>query len=146
MKTLVLLILLFPLVGFGMDRLTALSMIETGHNDRMVGKAGEISRYQIRKSVWRRVTRSTHYTDPRLATRVAARIIKDRVERFKGVYGREPNHFEFYALWNAPTQILHGRISRRVAERCQRFANLCERDEYEHGIAQAPVRSGRPKV
>jgi len=28
-------------------------------------------------------------------------------------------------LWNAPTQALTGRISRVVAERCQRFANLC---------------------
>jgi hypothetical protein len=49
MRTLVLLFVLCPMVSFGMDRLAALSMIETGDNDRMVGRAGEISRYQILK-------------------------------------------------------------------------------------------------
>ena len=33
----------------------------------------------------------------------------------------------YYALWNAPNQVLSGHVSRTVAERCQRFSNLCSR-------------------
>ena len=42
-----------PMMAFGMDRLSALSQIESGDNDRAVGKAGEISRYQVLKNEWR---------------------------------------------------------------------------------------------
>jgi len=114
-----------PLVSSGMDRLSALSNIETGNNDRMVGKQGEISRYQVLKAEWRSVTSSTNYRDPILAREVTLRLLEQRVDRFKSRYGRNPNDFEFYALWNAPTQALTGRISPTVAERSRRFANLC---------------------
>ena len=69
-KLLLLIICLAPLGCFGMDRLSALSMLETGNNDRMVGRAGEISRYQILKSEWRTVTTSTRWTDPEVAKAV----------------------------------------------------------------------------
>jgi hypothetical protein len=44
---------------------------------------------------------------------------------------RNPNSHiaNSHMLWNAPTQALTGRISRTVAERCQRFANLCSADK-----------------
>ena len=113
------------MASFGMDRLSALSSIETGNNDRVVGKAGEISRYQVLKAEWGSVTSSKNYTDPNLARQVTLRLLEQRVERFKSRYNRNPNDFEFYALWNAPNQVLTGRISRVVAERSQRFANLC---------------------
>ena len=119
------LICLAPMLSFGMDRMTALSMLETCDNDRMVGKAGEISRYQVLKAEWRRVCPSSDYTNPTLAKTVAERLLAERVQRFEGIYGRKPTDFEFYALWNAPGQALNNRISRVVAERCQRFANLC---------------------
>jgi hypothetical protein len=35
-----------------MDRWAALAMFESGDNDRIVGRAGEISRYQIRRELW----------------------------------------------------------------------------------------------
>jgi hypothetical protein len=126
MKTLALLWLLCPMTSFGMDRLGALSMIETGNNDRMVGRAGEISRYQILKSEWRSVTNSTRYADPVTAKAVTVQLIERRVQKFRSTYHRTPTNFEFYALWNAPAQVLEGRISNRVAERCRRYANLCE--------------------
>jgi len=126
MKTLALLWLLCPMISFGMDRLGALSMIETGNNDRMVGRAGEISRYQILKNEWRSVTNSTRYTDPATAKAVTELLLARRVERFHATYHRTPTNFEFYALWNAPGQVLEGRVSKRVAERCGRYANLCE--------------------
>ena len=108
-----------------MDRLSALSSLETGNDDGMIGKAGEISRYQVLKVEWRSVTTSTNYRDPKLARQVTLKLLEQRVDRFKGRYKRNPTDFEFYALWNAPTQALTGRISRVVAERSRRFANLC---------------------
>lgn len=126
MRTLVLLSLLCPAICFGMDRLGALSMIETGDNDRMVGSAGEISRYQILKREWRSVTSSTRYTDPATAKAVTEKLLEKRVQQFRATYHRDPTDFEFYGLWNAPGQVLEGRISKRVAERCRRYANLCE--------------------
>jgi hypothetical protein len=126
MKILVMLLALCPVMSFGMDRLAALSMIETGNNDRVVGRAGEISRYQILKREWRTVTSSTRYTDPKVARAVTLQLIDRRTKAFESVYNRPPTDFEFYGLWNAPTQVLKGRVSRTVAERCRRYANLCE--------------------
>ena len=114
-----------PITSFGMDRLSALSSIETGDNDNAVGKAGEVSRYQVLKAEWQSVTSSTNYLDPNLARQVALKLIEQRMEKFTARYKRNPTDFEFYALWNAPNQALTGRISTVVAERSQRFANLC---------------------
>lgn len=129
MTKLALLITMAPMLGFGMDRLAALSMIETGNNDRMVGRAGEISRYQILKSEWRSVTNSTRYSDPATARSVTGQLIERRTENFRALYHRNPTNFEIYALWNAPGQVFHGRVSPVVSERCRRYANLCERQE-----------------
>jgi len=120
-----LLLSLIPMLSFGMDRMSALSMIETGNDDKMVGRAGEISRYQVLKSEWRSVTSSTRYTDPEVARQVALQLLDQRVQKFETLYKRPPTDFEFYALWNAPGQMLTGKVSRVVAERCQRYANLC---------------------
>lgn len=110
----------------GMDRLTALAMIETGNNDRMIGRAGEISRYQILKSEWRSVTNSTCWTDPEVAKAVTLRLLDRRVNQFRARHHRDPSDFELYVLWNAPAHVLvRGKISRVVAERAQRYANLC---------------------
>jgi hypothetical protein len=35
-----------------MDRWSALSMIESGDDDRAVGPGGEVSRFQIRRELW----------------------------------------------------------------------------------------------
>jgi len=67
---LALLLSLIPMLSFGMDRMTALSMLETGDDDAMVGRAGEISRYQVMKSEWKIVTPSRNYTDANLANRL----------------------------------------------------------------------------
>ncbi|PYJ07406.1 MAG: hypothetical protein DME25_03850, partial [Verrucomicrobia bacterium] len=101
-----------------MDRLTALSMLETGDDDRMVGRAGEISRYQILKSEWRSVTNSLRYADPETARNVTLTLLERRGRAFRTAYHRNPTDFEFYGLWNAPGQVLEGRVSPRVAERC----------------------------
>jgi hypothetical protein len=127
MKTLLLLVIcVAPLGCFGMDRLSALSMLETGNNDRMVGRAGEISRYQILKPEWRSVTNSVRWTDPQVAKAVTLKLIDRRVNQFRAKHRREPSDFEFYVLWNAPAQVLvRGKVSKVVAERAERYANLC---------------------
>jgi hypothetical protein len=125
MKRLALLIAMCPMLACGMDRLEALSMLETGHNDRVVGRRGEISRYQILKREWRSVTKSTRYTDPKTAKTVTLTLLDRRIRAFQDTRGRSPTNFEFYALWNAPAQAMSGRISPVVAERCRRYANLC---------------------
>jgi len=125
MKRFVWLLALCPMLSFGMDRLEALSMIESGGNDRMVGRHGEISRYQILKREWRSVTQSTRYSDPAFARTVALTLLEQRQRAFERTQGRSPTPFEFYGLWNAPAQVLNGRVSPVVAERCRRYANLC---------------------
>jgi len=126
MKTL-LLVLLVPMASMGMDRISALSMLETGNNDRMVGRAGEISRYQILKTEWRSVTNSARWADAQVSKEVAQTLLDRRVNEFRTIFRRDPTDFEFYVLWNAPSQVLRGKVSRVVAERAGRFSNLCSR-------------------
>src|SRR5436189_5495545 len=102
----VLLALLVPITSMGMDRLSALSMLETGNNDRMVGRAGEISRYQILKAEWRTVTDSVRWTDPEVAKAVTLKLLERRVNQFRAAHHRNPSDFSFYVLWNAPAQAL----------------------------------------
>jgi|ERR1035437_324040 hypothetical protein len=128
------LFMLVPIWAIGMDRVSALSMIESGGNDRLVGKVGEISRYQILKSEWLRVTNSNRYSNEAMARTVMLQLMTGRIRAFEKTFGRLPNNFEYYALWNAPSQVMRGRISHRVAERSQRFANLC-------GVEDPPVRT-----
>src|SRR5437870_678619 len=126
MKTFATFILaMLPVCGFSMDRLSALSMLETGDDDRAIGSAGEISRFQVKKAEWRSVTNSANYSDSETARKVMLQLMDKRIHSFQEHFGRQPNDFEFYALWNAPAQVLGGHVSHKVAERCERFANLC---------------------
>jgi hypothetical protein len=140
MRAIALVLMLLPACAFGMDRTSALSMLETGDNDRAVGSAGEISRYQVRKLEWRSVTNSANYTDSETAKRVMLKIMDKRIQAFKAHFGRNPTDYEFYALWNAPSQAMEGKISHTVAARCERFANLCAHDRKP--VQFAAVRAG----
>ena len=101
-----------------MDRWTALATIESGGRDAAVGRVGEISRYQIRPELWR----GGNPLDARVARINAQRIMVSRESVFRQTHGRSPTNFEFYVLWNAPTQIDHPH--RVVADRARRFVNL----------------------
>jgi hypothetical protein len=103
-KIAALIVALLPLCGFGMDRLSALSMLETGNDDRAVGSAGEISRFQVKKAEWRTVTNSANYCDSETARKVMIQLMDKRIHTFEEHFGRKPTDFEFYALWNAPAQ------------------------------------------
>ena len=134
-----LIVALLPVCGFGMDRLSALSMLETGNDDRAVGSAGEISRFQVKKAEWRTVTNSANYCDSETARKVMIQLMDKRIHAFEEHCGHKPNDFEYYALWNAPAQAISGHISRKVAERCERFANLCDRDRKLVQLASAQM-------
>ena len=133
-----------PMMAFGMDRLSALSQIESGDNDRAVGKAGEISRYQVLKNEWRSVTPSTDYQNPQTAKQVVHVLLQRRLTRFQQIYQRPPTDFEFYALWNAPGQVYQRRISPTVSERARRFGNLVEWEPSATASAPKAAPPARP--
>jgi len=117
-------------VSAGLSKLEALSQIETGNNDTAIGRAGEVSRYQIKPWIWHRYSASEAYRNRHASSRVADKFLAELEETFRKRAGREPDDFDLYVLWNAgPTY--YGKIGfskRRVhpiiRERAQRFVNL----------------------
>src|SRR5882757_6991395 len=114
-------------------RLDALGMIETGNNDREIGEAGEISRYQIHPVVWKSYSKSTDYWNPDVSLQVACQHWNYLANYFKARTGREPDDFDMYVLWNtrygyyARKGFSQTRISPVVQARAQRFVNLVNR-------------------
>ena len=110
-----------------MDRWAALSYMESRNNDNAIGRAGEVSRYQIQPGLWERYTgdRSLRYRrNGRVALRVAQWIMYERCAEFARRYHRSPTNFEYYVLWVAPAQI--HQPSRAVVKRAWRFCHLLE--------------------
>jgi hypothetical protein len=110
-------------------------MIETGNNDREIGGAGEISRYQIHPVVWRNYSKSVDYSNPEVALPVARQHWKYLATYFKEKTGREAEDFDMYVLWNtkfgyyARKGFSPERLSPVVRERAQRFVNLVNRTD-----------------
>lgn len=104
-----------------MDRWSALSMIESGDNDRAIGPGGEVSRFQIRPELWP----GGNSTNAQDALAAAKEVMKPRLAAFETSHGRPATDFEFYVLWNAPWQA--DRPSKAVTERALRFCNLVRR-------------------
>ena len=111
----------------------ALSMIETGGDDREIGSAGEVSRYQIMPSVWRHYSDSRSYRDPETSLEVAQQHWATLYESFKQQSHREPTDVDMYVLWNthygyyAKRGFDPARLNTVVSERAQRFVNLIQR-------------------
>jgi hypothetical protein len=129
--------LILALSGFcasapAMDRWSALSMIESGDNDNAAGSGGEISRFQIRRELW--PGGDPH--DVKTALAVAQEIMRPRLDAFQQIHKRAASDFEFYVLWNAPSQVDHPRSS--VAERARRFANLVQLDDHQPQTTNSP--------
>jgi hypothetical protein len=116
-------------------RCFALGMIETGNNDREIGGAGEVSRYQIMPAVWRNYSRSGDYQNPRASLEVARRHWGYLHDYFKERTGREPDDFDMYVLWNtrfgyyASRGFTPARLQPVVRDRAARFVNLVERGD-----------------
>ncbi len=119
----------------GFSKLEAISMIESGNNDWAVGKAGEISRFQIKPEVWRKYTNSRAYADPALARWVAQQHLAALEKYFKTQTGREPTDFDRYVMWNGGISYyarigFHApKVKPVIQERAKRYVNLRERQE-----------------
>ena len=113
----------------------ALGMIETGNDDREIGGAGEVSRYQIMPSVWKHYSQSQNYQDPAAALAVAQQHWSVLYATFKKQAHREPGDFDLYVLWNTRSGYYAGkgfnpdRLAPSVRDRAQRFVNLVNCDE-----------------
>jgi hypothetical protein len=116
-------------------QLFALGMIETGNDDRGVGGAGEVSRYQILPTVWKCYTKSSEYADPGEAVKVARQHWIFLAKYFKEKAGRDPDNFDMYVLWNTRFGYYASKgfsplgISRVVQGRAERYVNLVFRKE-----------------
>ena len=110
-------------IASAMDRWSALSMLESGDNDNATGPGGEISRFQIQPQFW--PGGDPH--DSNAALSVAQNIMRPRVDNFQASHKRLPTDFEFYILWNAPSEVDHPRPA--VTDRARRFANLVQLNE-----------------
>ena len=108
-------------------------MIESGNDDRGVGRAGEVSRYQIHPAVWRNYSESREYQNPGVSLQVARQHWNYLATYFRNKTGREPAPFDMYVLWNtrfgyyARKEFDPARLSAVVRERAQRFVNLVNR-------------------
>jgi len=118
---------LFGASAWGMDRFAALSMLESGNDDKAIGPSGEISRYQILPATWQRYTKDKTLDplNPTNSLAVVQTIMSERCAHFQEINHHPPTDFEFYLLWNCPARVAHP--SKLATDRAQRFANLCER-------------------
>ena len=120
-------------VKFDERRQFALGMIETGNNDDVVGGAGEVSRFQIRPTVWRRYNRSVSYQNPVVSLEVAQQHWIALHDFFKQRTHSEPTDFDMYVLWNtrfgyySNREFKPARLDPVVRERARRFVNLVQR-------------------
>src|SRR5580698_8837943 len=73
-----------------MNRWDALSMLESGDNDRAIGLLGEVSRYQIRPNLWP----GGNPDNASVALEVARKIMQGRISRFEESHNRPPTDFE----------------------------------------------------
>lgn len=112
-------------------RFAALSMIESGDDDRAIGKSGEVSRYQIMPAVWREYTKLpiSAAGNPFTAKSVALAIMDDR---YGPTYPRgwtvKCADTTWYLLWHRPATVRDGRKpTAREMDRALRFANLVQK-------------------
>jgi len=145
-----------PVLALDGTVLEALAMVESGGNDRAVGRAGEVSRYQIMPRLWRQAVRGRPArvaSDAATARQVATTLLEGRLARFKSATTREPTAREVYALWNAPGLLeregwRYERLPRVVRQRCDRFAQEISRRQstcYAVGKAGPPQANGKPR-
>jgi hypothetical protein len=110
-------------------------MIETGNDDREIGGAGEVSRYQIMPSVWKSYSGSRDYDDPGVSLDVAQQHWSSLRAYFKKNTVREPGDFDMYVLWNtrygyyASKGFKPALLNPVMRDRAQRFVNLIESGE-----------------
>jgi hypothetical protein len=116
-------------------RLAALSMLESGDNDRAIGPAGEVSRYQISPALWQAYTDSRNYRDPAVSSPVVVQHWNRLYSYFLAKTGRTPSDFDMYVLWNTRAGYYSTRgfnpqrVQSAVRDHAERFVNLVNRPQ-----------------
>ena len=129
----------------GLSKLEAIGMIESGNNDRAVGSAGEVSRFQIKPSVWRQYSQTPAYRNVTVSAQVAEKYLASLETGFRTRAGRLPSDFDLYVLWNAgPTYYQRlgysaARVHRIIRERANRFVNLRQKEMENEAPAPRPI-------
>ncbi len=113
-----------------MSDLEAIGLIESGGNDRKIGSAGEVSRYQILPKVWQSYTRSRDFRNAWVAREIARRHLGILSQSFRAQAGRPAAAFDLYVMWNAGLGYYRragfrpANVHSTIRERAQRFVNL----------------------
>jgi hypothetical protein len=111
----------------------ALGMVETGNNDREIGGAGEVSRYQILPVVWKVYSNSHDYQNPEVSLQVARMHWAYLAKYYREKTGHEAGDFDMYVLWNtkfgyyARKGFDRNHLNPVVIDRAQRYVNLVNR-------------------
>ena len=104
------------------QRLSALSAVESGHNDKAIGPRGEVSRYQVLPSVWRQNSKGFSPRNPESSRIVAERLMTQRVNQFSRTHQRAPSAQEWYLLWHCPARVM--RPTQSDLAKATRFSRL----------------------
>lgn len=134
-----------PASQLTVPRQQALGMIESGNDDRAIGRAGEVSRYQIMPAVWKHYSDSRQYRDPDASLDVAQQHWAWLYDYFKKNARREPTDFDMYVLWNtrhglyAAKGFQPSRLGAIIRDRAQRFSNLVENAARSKAAATTPA-------
>ena len=101
----------------------ALAELETGNNDFAVGKAGEVSRYQIMPYVWSNtVPININYATNNLYSQTVARMIIEQRRNLLRDVGH-PTPFEIALLWHRPGH-LYKHTTQSDNDYATRYSNL----------------------
>lgn len=117
-----------PQLPWGAIRI-ALGQVESGDRDNAVGSAGEVSRYQIKRTVWRRYAMSADWRSPDVSWPVAQAILTDRITQMRSRTLHPLTYQGVYLLWNAPSTFASAGYRTNglnfvLRDRAERFANL----------------------
>ena len=92
-------------------RMFALGMIESGNDDRAIGSAGEVSRYQLSPSVWKTYSKSLDYQNPEVSLQVARQHWNYLAAYFKEKTSHTPDDFDCTSCGTPASGTMRARIS-----------------------------------
>lgn len=111
-----------------------LADVESGGNDRAVGKKGEVSAFQILPSMWKEHSEyhcsPYHFFNRTKANQVARKINSYNLGIYKKDTGNLPQVYDMYVMWNygvvkyKKAKYNRSSLPEQVKERAERFINL----------------------
>ena len=111
----------------------ALGMIESAERDTIIGKRGEVSRYQITPKIWKYYSKEynvAHWGDYKYAATIAYMVYTDMRKTLTLTLRRQPTDTEMYIMYNcgygyfAKHDFAFTRIPWKLRERAMRYNNL----------------------